>query len=259
VDKCRCCSAEISKPVFSGVLLGKSVAYFECANCGYVQTEDPTWLDAAYESPINSSDTGIMRRSQANRHNVLATLTFLHMRRGIVIDYAGGYGFLVRMLRDIGIDAYWTDPYTSNLTSPGFEYQGGKADLVTAFEAFEHFVEPVKEIEMMFSIAPNLLFSTELIDTPAPAIDDWWYYGTDHGQHIGFFRAETLQYLARRYDKHLLSDGKSLHLFTETRVSSSAWLNYLRLVRIFPRAMTLGLESKTWTDHLLMKSHSKNG
>jgi hypothetical protein len=252
--ECRCCSADIHEPVFSGVLLDKTVSYFECPNCGYVQTETPTWLEQAYASPINASDTGIMARNKANLENVLATLMLLRMRRGKVIDYAGGYGLLVRMLRDVGIDACWSDPYASNLVSLGFEYSGGGGDLITTFEAFEHFVNPITEMEAMFTIAPNLLFSTELIATPSPEVNQWWYYGADHGQHIGFFRLETLQYLAKKFRKHLISDGKSLHLLTEKKSSQLEWQMWRRLVRVIPRALTLGLKSKTCSDQVFIKN-----
>lgn len=252
--QCRCCSADIHQPEFSGFLLNKKVYYFECKNCGYTQTETPTWLDKAYASPINASDTGILVRNQTNIKDVLATLMLLGMRQGKVIDYAGGYGFLVRMLRDAGVNAFWSDPYASNLVSLGFEYSGdGGGDLITAFEVFEHFVEPNNEIEKMLSIAPNILFSTELIPIPAPKVDQWWYYGADHGQHIGFFRLRTLRYLAKRYNKNLLSDSKSLHLFTEKKASEVTWKMWRRLARLNQNILTLGIKSKTWSDLDLVK------
>lgn len=97
-----------------------------------------------------------------------------------------GYGILVRLLRDRGIDAMWSDPYCKNLLAVGFEHTAEKANLVTAFEAFEHFVEPLLEAEKLFAIAPNLLISTTLIATAASAPNEWWYHGLDHGQHISY-------------------------------------------------------------------------
>ncbi len=37
------------------------------------------------------------------------------------LDYAGGYGVFTRLMRDIGFDFYWHDPYTQNLFANGFE------------------------------------------------------------------------------------------------------------------------------------------
>ena len=52
---------------------------------GYVQTEDPTWLDEAYASPINPSDTGIMDRNLSNVELVLASLALMKERHGTVV------------------------------------------------------------------------------------------------------------------------------------------------------------------------------
>lgn len=245
---CRLCGSLSSSPAFSASLLGRTVNYYDCSTCGYVQTESPTWLARAYQVAINNCDTGIMLRNQLNVGIVLATLVSICRRDGLVVDYAGGYGILVRLLRDKGIEALWSDPYCANLLAKGFEYGNEKADLVMAFEAFEHFVEPVREVEKLLSIAPNLLLSTEIIPSPVPAPDQWWYYGLDHGQHIGFFREQTLQFLARHFGKYLVTDGRSYHLFTEAPVSTTRWKLNTRLAKRFPTFYSRGLRSKTWSD-----------
>ena len=242
---CRCCAAQASQ-VFSASLLGNLVNYYDCSACGYVQTETPYWLDTAYSSAINNCDTGIMIRNQANIGLVMATLRTLNKIHGNVIDYAGGYGILVRLLRDRGINALWSDPYCKNLLAVGFEHTGENADLVTAFEAFEHFINPIVEAEKLFATAPNLLITTELIATPAPG--QWWYYGQDHGQHIGFFRLKTLQFLAKKFNKKLVSSGQNCHLFTDKPVNMTQWNLNVRIARRFPFLYSRGLKSKVWQD-----------
>ena len=245
-----CCSVNLES-FASANILKRSVNYFDCPICGYVQTETPLWLDEAYASAINSSDTGIMVRNLANTSLVLATLTCMGNRSGLVVDYAGGYGILVRLLRDAGIDAYWADPYSENLVARGFEYQGLEGTkLVTAFEAFEHFVNPYDEMKALLSIAPNILLTTNVISTPAPSPSDWWYYGLDHGQHIGLYRVRTLQHLADKFGLHLLTDGVRTHFFSEKKYSYSAWRMLMRSARYFPKLFTFGFKSKTWSDHL---------
>jgi hypothetical protein len=162
-NSCRCCGGA-SIYLFPGSLVGFDVGYFECIICGYVQTETPHWLDQSYTDAINNSDTGIMARNQANSKIVLATMLLLGKLDGILVDYAGGYGILVRLLRDFGLNALWSDPYCENLLAKGFEHTNEKADLVTAFEAFEHFVNPAEELDKLLAIAPNVLFSTLLIN-----------------------------------------------------------------------------------------------
>lgn len=248
---CRSCFGAVNEK-FSGNLVGYHVHYFECSTCGYVQTETPHWLDQAYAEVINDSDTGIMARNQVNARIVLATMLLLGKLDGKLVDCAGGYGILVRLLRDFGVNALWSDRYCQNLLAKGFEHTNEKADLVTAFEAFEHFVNPAEELDRLLAIAPNVLFSTEIIADPAPKQDDWWYYGSNHGQHIGFFRIRTLEKLAKKRGKFLVTNGTSYHLMTDKPVNGKLWNIMIRINKFMPLLLRRKLTSKLWTDHNLM-------
>jgi hypothetical protein len=251
MNQCRCCSENIINQLFSAKLFKKNVAYFECSYCGYVQTEEPSWLEDAYSNVINKSDTGIISRNLSNVSLVLATLTLMQYRSSPVVDFAGGYGFLVRLLRDIGIDALWSDPYCENLLARGFEYKSkNQVMLVTAFESFEHFIRPSDEMSKLLDIAPNILLTTNIISDPAPKPTDWWYYGLDHGQHIGFYRLRTLKYLANKFGLYLISDGACRHFFSKKKYSYLAWRVLIYLTNKFPQLLTIGLKSKTWKDSL---------
>jgi hypothetical protein len=249
--QCRCCGANATF-LFTGALIGHEVAYYECPVCSYVQTQDPHGLEQAYSNAINDSDTGIMARNQSNSQIVLSTLLTLGSLRDAMVDSAGGYGILVRMMRDHGVDAYWLDRYCQNLLAKGFEHQGQSASLVTAFESFEHYVNPLEELDKLLAIAPNVLLSTELIATPTPAQKDWWYYGPEHGQHIGFFRLRTLQRLAQKRGKHLCSNGTSYHLITDRPVNQSFWLAMMRTNRLMPLLVRRLIKSRIWPDFLAM-------
>jgi hypothetical protein len=190
-----------------------------------------------------------MLRNQYNTRLVLATLYLLGELNGTVVDYAGGYGILVRMLRDVGVNALWSDRYSKNLLASGFEYTGGSAQLVTSFEAFEHFVHPKEELEALLSVAPNVLISTLIIPSPTPEHDEWWYYGPEHGQHIGFFRVQTLRKLASLCNKQLITDGRSYHLFTDHNLSLFRWRLVRKAIEKMPDLLIRGLPSKVWSDH----------
>lgn len=233
------------------------INYFECSRCKYLQTQEPDWLELAYSSAINTCDTGIMVRNLANSSLVAATLHTLGLTNGKVVDCAGGYGILVRLLRDRGIDAKWSDPYCKNALAVGFEHNGEPANLVTAFEAFEHFVDPVDEIKRLFGIAPNLLLTTELVTDPAPLPGEWWYYGLDHGQHIGFFRVETLQWIAKEFGKNLCTDGHGRHLFSDKPISSRRWRVNVLIEKFLPGYFTRNIRSRVWSDFELMSGSKK--
>jgi hypothetical protein len=193
--KCKICKQK-NESVFSGKILNKyNIKYYYCSNCGFLQTEEPYWLDEAYSESITVSDTGYMQRNINLSRKLTILLALFFDKNGKYLDYAGGYGVFVRLMRDIGFDFYWDDKYTTNLFAKGFEYKSkGRCEAVTTFESFEHFVNPLEEIEKLLSISKNIIFSTELLPNPIPKPEDWWYYGLDHGQHISPHLRETIYF-----------------------------------------------------------------
>jgi hypothetical protein len=190
-----------------------------------------------------------MMRNQVNARIVLGTMFVLNKLNGTIVDYAGGYGIMVRLLRDYGVTALWSDPYCMNLVARGFEYTTESADLVTAFEVFEHFENPATELDKLLEISTNVLFSTEIIPNPAPKQEDWWYYGKEHGQHIGFFRIRTLEKLAQDRGKYFLSNGISHHLFTSQKINMTLWKLIIKANKLIPQLLKHKLISQTLRDH----------
>lgn len=215
-EGCRLCGGSTSE-AFSARVLGRyDVRYFQCAQCGLLQTERPTWLSEAYASSLSMLDTAAASRNLAMAMQTAVLSHFLlGAERGL--DFAGGSGLFTRYMRDFGFDWYWSDALTQNTFARGFECTPSMTsfDLVTAFECFEHFVDPVKEIGEIFSLGRNVLISTDVLPEPPPAPERWYYYGLDHGQHIAFYSRRTLEFLARKYGRHLRSFGTSVHLFSE--------------------------------------------
>lgn len=257
-SKCRCCRNSNCNYLFDSEVIGKEVSYYECPDCGYVQTEIPHWLKQAYEISINDSDTGIMVRNITNARYTISTLFCLGILKDNVLDYAGGYGLLVRLLRDYGVEALWSDLYSKNLLAQGFEHNSEikHVGLVTAFEVFEHFVHPDEEIERIFELGENILFSTELVPEPTPNADDWWYYGKEHGQHIGFFRTRTLEKIAQKKGKYFSTYANSYHLFSSKPVNKYKWWLMMRLNRLIVPVVTTALEPKTCSDHEYLSNKS---
>jgi len=248
-SSCRICGTFV-RPVFEGIVLGRNVEYQECSACGYVQTETPTWLDEAYGEAIGVGDTGILRRNQRAARVVVRMMAMLGTLHGKVIDSAGGYGLLVRMLRDMGVDARWEDRYCENLLARGFESGIDEpADMVTAFEVIEHLEDPLAHLQRLCARAPHVLVSTALIPAPTPPLDSWWYYAPAGGQHIGFFRGQTLQYAAAALNRRVFSDGRSFHLFTSAGSISALGFLWARKTAAFaPLIARARLRSRTWDD-----------
>lgn len=191
--------------------------YWECTTCGYLQTDEPHWLDEAYGRSINASDTGLVERNLVLSRFASSLFGTLFDRGGKYLDYAGGWGLFVRIMRDIGFDFYWADKYSDNLMACGFEGKTKDAwyEAVTAFEVFEHFVDPADELLKLSALSDTILLSTELYGDSPPNPMDWDYYGLSHGQHIGFFGLRTLRYIAATGGWRLWTNGRNIHLLTK--------------------------------------------
>lgn len=192
-----------------------------------MQTDEPHWLPEVYVESINRSDVGYISRNLSLSKVAATVLDTFFPGPHAGVDFGGGYGMFVRLMRDQGYDFYRLDKYCANLFAPDFEATDDgsvRYGLLTAFEVFEHLDQPIREIEKMLSLSDNILFSTEALPEPYPPLDQWKYYGLEHGQHIALYSARTLRYLANRYGLHLRSwPGNGLHLFSRAPISPLRW------------------------------------
>ena len=223
---CKLCLQPSAPYDRATVLMKHVVQYYQCSSCGFIQTEEPHWLDEAYASPINLSDIGLVGRNVAFSKVTQAVIGAFLKRDQSYLDYGGGYGLFVRLMRDAGLDFYLYDKHCTNLFARGFEVEAQSEhgfELVTAFEVFEHLVQPLETIAQMLQFSSNILFSTSLVPEHNPKLADWWYFGLDHGQHVAFYSYQSLLVIARRFGLNLMSDGRQLHFLTQKRLPKLAF------------------------------------
>ena len=98
--RCRICLND-QEPVFSKYVLGKyHVTYYRCQQCGFLQTEDPYWLEEAYSSVIAGTDLGYVSRNIAFAKKIEALL-FKHFDvHSKFLDYSGKIVIDGRNLRE---------------------------------------------------------------------------------------------------------------------------------------------------------------
>src|ERR1700722_11538366 len=156
--RCHICDG-VSEAFASTLVLSKhQVSYFRCRACRFIQTEPPHWLEEAYSEAISTLDVGVMWRNLHNAGVTSAVISLLFPRGRRFLDYAAGYGTMVRLMRDGGFDFYWSDRYAKNLYARGFEHvPGRKYDLLTAYEVLEHLPDPLQDLELMLDLGDNAL------------------------------------------------------------------------------------------------------
>ena len=219
---CRICKNK-SEEIFSAAILNKyDIKYYQCPKCRFIQTQEPFWLDEAYKEAITDEDTGYVTRNIEMSTMTDYILKFFFLSKKKFLDYGGGYGLFVRMMRDKGYNYYLKDQYCKNIFVKNFEIEELKEntrfELVTAFEVFEHFTNPIEEIAKIFDYSDSILFSTSLQRLKnITKATDWWYFAPEIGQHLSFYSYESLKFIASKFEVYLYSNKRNLHLISKKK------------------------------------------
>lgn len=218
---CKVCGNKSSLLFNTKVLHKYDVDYFKCTNCQFIQTENTHWLSESYSNAITNLDIGLVYRNILFSKIVNNIIFWFFNKKGKFVDYGGGYGMFVRIMRDMGFDFYRQDKYCDNLFAVHFDVEDvafQKYEMLTAFEVFEHLEDPIGELEKMMQYSDNILFSTELQPNDISTPEDWRYFIPTTGQHIALHSHKSLNILASKYGFNYYN-RKSMHLFTRKKLN----------------------------------------
>lgn len=204
---CRLCGGPAEKAFSLTYLKHIPVGLYRCGGCGSLETSPPDWLDEAYADARPVRDVWMAGRTEGMRALTLLVIRALGMKGPRLLDWGGGNGLLVRMLRDAGIDAYRSDKYVPNYYAVGFDVEdGAKADIMTAFEVFEHSDDPRVLMTEMTAHAPDaILLSTDLYQGQGA---DWSYIHKDSGKHVFFYSEKGMAILAAQFGYQCIAAPK---------------------------------------------------
>lgn len=212
-------SCEEARGKFLGIA-GIPVYFALCSQCGFCfAPELMTWTLEEFEERIYNEEyvfvdpDYIETRPRANAHNLISM--FGDRAHSVKhLDYGGGSGLLVELLRESNWQSISYDPFMDR--NVGVE-QLGQFDLITAFEVFEHVPDVQKLMSNLRSLlAPNglVLFSTLLSDENIHSNQriTWWYASPRNG-HISLFSRNSLAILAQNNAFNFGSFSVGFHAF----------------------------------------------
>jgi hypothetical protein len=215
---CRLCGAQTTVRFSTLVLQKYKVHFYQCEGCKSLESEIPYWLEEAYAGRRAIPDVAATSRLQRLVPLVLTVARVFGVRyENPVLDFGGGDGFLVRRLRDLGLNAWILDKYATNRYAVGFEgSETQQYRMITAFEVWEHFSQPAVELARLFAMNPDvLLISTGVYESQDAS---WPYLTPLSGRHVFFYSMHARDLIARRYGYCLISKG-SFCVFHRTPLS----------------------------------------
>jgi hypothetical protein len=187
---------------------GIPVTYLRCTACGFLFTRDfDAWSHAEFGDRIYNAeyafvDPDFAERRPAANASYIAHNFGIHRQKIRVLDYGGGEGRMMDLLRAEGFRSVNTyDPFSSKYNVS----DGQKYDLITAFEVFEHVPDPHVMMENISRLldGPQALvfFSTGISDGLIKDQErlNWWYAAPRNG-HIGLHSSKSLKVLAQRHN-----------------------------------------------------------
>jgi hypothetical protein len=225
---CRLCDGNARYQFSHRILARYQAAYFQCQDCGSLFTEPPTWLDEAYSFPGTVMDVGSALRPLQNWLLLVTAFGRAGLdRTAPYIDFGANTGLLARLLRYSGYNfsSYekYVVPYYSDYNHM-LSLVGQTCYVMTAFEVFEHFAEPGREFGALFQTTPTVVIaSTQLY---AGQGRDWDYLSPFCGQHVFFYTAEAMAWIATKYGYDFINTP-NYQLFVKTAARGDATISRL--------------------------------
>lgn len=215
---CKLCGGKSTYRFSLPLLAGLRGEYFECSNCGLLQSHHldsltPFDLGKIANYPPNVDfDSGAAWRLSciANRVEQLVKLRLMPRanRNFKALDFGSGTGFLVSYLAHrfgwitVGYDPYCGPAFGQGKVFTEWEaiVQRGPYDLIVASEVFEHFTNPREDLIRIRDVLAKdaaFVYVTTGLYIPGVTDSNWSYLAPQSGHHVSFYARQTMKEIAR--------------------------------------------------------------
>lgn len=261
---CKICNS-LSNKKLTSFIFEKTflIDYYECVNCNFIQTTEPTWLDRAYSNVIAPLDIGLLERNRIFCNLTEKLLLTFYPETKTFVDFGAGYGVFVRMMRDKGFDFKWYDLYSENIFAKNFEETNldKKINVITAFEVMEHLPNPLQQIDKLILNSDVFIFSTDITHLQQPNFEDWWYRAPYSGQHVAFYTLKNLKIIANKYNKNLYTDETGYHIFSTKKLNQNEVIKFFKpkttlIQKLGLKLSNIGIKKIKYKTTLLQKDHT---
>lgn len=199
---CCICDGHVELHVTLQLLQKYDVKFYRCKLCGFIQSEEPYWLDEVYALPIDvikAVDSGRHMRATKNTKFMSQFIDDNDLAPAKYLDYGSGYEALfVNQMRQLGHNFYAMDSrYPPDNSIKGTWRM--KYGAITSFEGFEHLVDPHELFARMAKKTNTLIIGTTRISFSQPPQPNWNYYNRRWGAHISFYTLESFKILGGEF------------------------------------------------------------
>lgn len=190
--------------------MGLPVTYHKCNDCGLVfTTYCDTWDNLMFSDKIYNDDyikvdpDYVSMRPQNNAEFISKLVS----KDKTILDYGGGNGKTVELLRSMGYSAAFWDAYNDH-GKPSI-----KVDVVIAIEVFEHVIDPIETFSEAISFLKDggKLIYTTLTNNSLDNHEMHWYLSPRNG-HVLMHSYESLDELGAKFGMVTTHLNNSLHI-----------------------------------------------
>ncbi|SIQ43990.1 class I SAM-dependent methyltransferase [Halanaerobium kushneri] len=190
--------------------------YYHCHNCEAIFIDSAEIVDQAEEKERyeghdnNHQNEGYVQMFQDFLDEVIEPYIDLD-KINDALEFGCGPGpVLADLIQSRGPEVDRYDPYFF----PEKVFSDKRYDLITSTEVFEHFSDPVKEMELLTShLRENAYLAVMTSFHPGPEeFEDWWYKWDP--THIVFYNQKTFKKIASDFDLEIVyTDQEKYILF----------------------------------------------